>query len=116
MLHLNIDDQKIRVVNFLKNAALDLACQSIIPNYESGEEDLTSIAGLMNDVAAKKEVILPEKFQFADVEHADAQFRQVANATYSIYNYLVQGASLMLEYAELENVPLPELAELVDEL
>jgi hypothetical protein len=117
MPHLNTEDEKIKVVNFLKNAAMDMACQTTVPNYVSGEEDLLSIAQLMTDVSAgKEEIIFPEKFGIKSKEEADVVFRKVANLTYTIYNYLIQGASLVLEYGTLENVKLEELAEMIDEL
>ena len=96
---------------------MDLACQAIVPGYESGVEDLSLVANLMIDVAAKKEdVVFPEKFKIESLEQAHRIFTSLANATMSITNYLIQGASIILEYGDIEALSAAELEELVDEL
>lgn len=112
---MSIEIEKVK--DWLQNSAMDLACQAIIPNYSKDGSDLPTVAALMIDLGEKKEgIIFPKKFGFEDNEHADKLFRMVAHGTFSIYNYLVQGASLMLEYGTLEKLSMAELEELVDEL
>ena len=112
---MNTEIEKVK--SWLQNAAMDLACQAIIPNYSKDGSDLPTVAALMIDLGEKKEgIIFPKKFGIEGNDHADKLFRMVAQGTFSIYNYLVQGASLMLEHGNLENLSLAELEELVDEL
>ena len=110
-------NRKEQVTNFLRNAAMDLSCQVLVPGYVSGQEDLITIADLMNKLATQDPVIVfPEKFKIASPSEADALFRNIASATISIYGYLVQGASLMLEYTNIEGLTTAEVEEILDEV